>query len=100
MIIIKYKCLTCGLDTTCSVPPRKAEHVNVKWYVEDFIGRYVLTDHVKKSPQCLERKVDLMIPVLKDSLFLEHQPDMCPTCYGTGGSPSQPCMTCEGSGAE
>lgn len=60
---VQYTCHGCGLkDVPVTVAHRKQGEDIAAW-VGTYVAQRVSDDHLARSPQCLERKCDLKIPM-------------------------------------
>jgi hypothetical protein len=58
----KYRCPGCKCDEEFIGPARESPNDDVVAYVQR-LARVAGLDHMTKHPECLHRRVDLMIPV-------------------------------------
>jgi hypothetical protein len=67
MTSVFYKCKKCGLSAEVRVSARDNPDIQpVEVWVQN-VGLDVYTDHVSKRPDCNEKKVDLALPMRKET---------------------------------
>ncbi len=63
MITVRYSCRGCGLENVpCDVPEREQGSDVCAW-AETILGQALADDHIRRSPDCMSRACDVMIPI-------------------------------------
>ena len=71
MITVKFTCKACGMEKVeVQVPARSTE--DVRAWVES-IAQMCGDEHCRRNPKCHSDRVDLMIPLPKESEFVGQQ---------------------------